>query len=156
MTEPSRSTALLLNVDGLSVDYKLKGLSSRAIDGVSFALRAGEAVALVGESGSGKTTTAMAIAGLLSPNARVSEGEVRYRGERLPINDDVAMRPHRWSETSVVFQGAMNALNPVHRITKQIAEPCILRLGLSRSEATVRARELLELVGIPADRGAAY
>ncbi|TGP40777.1 ATP-binding cassette domain-containing protein, partial [bacterium M00.F.Ca.ET.229.01.1.1] len=56
MTEPSRSTALLLNVDGLSVDYKLKGLSSRAIDGVSFALRAGEAVALVGESGSGKTT----------------------------------------------------------------------------------------------------
>ncbi|TIW88944.1 MAG: ATP-binding cassette domain-containing protein, partial [Mesorhizobium sp.] len=58
MTEPSRSTALLLNVDGLSVDYKLKGLSSRAIDGVSFALRAGEAVALVGESGSGKTTTA--------------------------------------------------------------------------------------------------
>ncbi|MER8887120.1 ATP-binding cassette domain-containing protein [Mesorhizobium sp. M0816] len=80
------------------------------------ALRAGEAVGLVGESGSGKTTTAMAIAGLLSPNARVSSGEVRYRGNRLPIDDDAAMRPHRWSETSVVFQGAMNALNPVHRI----------------------------------------
>ncbi|WP_081157719.1 ABC transporter ATP-binding protein [Ensifer aridi] len=146
----------LLRVDGLSVDYGLKGDPLRAIDGVSFELRTGEAVALVGESGSGKTTTAMAIAGLLSPNARVSGGQVHYRGQRLPIDDDAAMRPHRWSETSVVFQGAMNALNPVHRITKQIAEPCILKLGMTRGEATARAIELLELVGIPADRGVAY
>ncbi|RWQ34846.1 MAG: ABC transporter ATP-binding protein [Mesorhizobium sp.] len=156
MTSLSQDRVSLLEVDGLAVDYGLKGVSLRAIDGVSFSLRAGEAVGLVGESGSGKTTTAMAIAGLLSPNARVSEGEVRYRGERLPIDDDAAMRPHRWSETSVVFQGAMNALNPVHRIIKQIAEPCMLKLGMSRGEATARARELLELVGIPADRGTAY
>ncbi|MCW0002280.1 ABC transporter ATP-binding protein [Pararhizobium sp. YC-54] len=156
MTNSFQNKAPLLEVDRLSVDYGLKGNSLRAIDGVSFVLRAGEAVALVGESGSGKTTTAMAIAGLLSPNARVSEGVVRYRGERLPIDDDAAMRPHRWSETSVVFQGAMNALNPVHRIVKQIAEPCMLKLGMSRAEATARAKELLELVGIPADRGAAY
>ncbi|MCF6117435.1 MAG: ABC transporter ATP-binding protein [Mesorhizobium sp.] len=156
MTNTFQEKSPLLQVDGLSVDYGLKGVSSRAIDSVSFTLRAGEAVGLVGESGSGKTTTAMAIAGLLSPNARVSSGEVRYRGNRLPIDDDAAMRPHRWSETSVVFQGAMNALNPVHRIIKQVAEPCMLKLGMSRSEATARARELLELVGIPADRGAAY
>ncbi|TIL44417.1 ABC transporter ATP-binding protein [Mesorhizobium sp.] len=156
MTNSSQERAPLLKVNGLSVDYGLKGVSLRAIDDVSFALRAGEAVALVGESGSGKTTTAMAIAGLLSPNARVSSGEVRYRGNRLPIDDDAAMRPHRWSETSVVFQGAMNALNPVHRIIKQIAEPCMLKHGMSRGESTARARELLELVGIPADRGAAY
>lgn len=156
MTNPSRDNVSLLEVDGLTVDYHPKGLSLRAIDDVSFVLRAGEAVGLVGESGSGKTTTAMAIAGLLSPNARVSEGEVRYRGKRLPIDDDAAMRPHRWSETSVIFQGAMNALNPVHRIIKQIAEPCMLKVGMSRGEATARARELLELVGIPADRGSAY
>lgn len=156
MTDFSHEKPPLLDVKDLSVDYGLKGVSSRAIDHVSFALRAGEAVGLVGESGSGKTTTAMAIAGLLSPNARVSEGEVRYRGNRLPIDDDAAMRPHRWSETSVVFQGAMNALNPVHRIIKQIAEPCMLKLGMSRGEATARAKELLEFVGIPADRGAAY
>ncbi|MER8634076.1 ABC transporter ATP-binding protein [Mesorhizobium opportunistum] len=156
MTNSSQEKAPLLEVDGLSVEYGLKGVSSRAIDGVSFALRAGEAVGLVGESGSGKTTTAMAIAGLLSPNARVSGGEVRYRGERLPIDNDAAMRPHRWSETSVVFQGAMNALNPVHRIIKQIAEPCMLKLGMSRGEATAQARKLLELVGIPPDRGTAY
>ncbi|RUW79813.1 MAG: ABC transporter ATP-binding protein [Mesorhizobium sp.] len=156
MTNSSQDNVPLLEVDRLSVDYGLKGVSSRAIDRVSFALRAGEAVGLVGESGSGKTTTAMAIASLLSPNARVNEGEVRYRGKRLPIDDDAAMRPHRWSETSVVFQGAMNALNPVHRILKQIAEPCMLKLGMSRGEATARARELLELVGIPADRGSAY
>lgn len=156
MTNSHEEKAPLLEVNLLSVDYGLKGVSSRAIDRVSFALRAGEAVGLVGESGSGKTTTAMAVAGLLSPNARVSSGEVSYRGNRLPIDDDAAMRPHRWSETSVVFQGAMNALNPVHRISKQIAEPCMLKLGMSRSKATARARELLELVGIPADRGAAY
>ncbi|MER9618775.1 ABC transporter ATP-binding protein [Mesorhizobium sp. M0207] len=156
MIDCSQSRASLLEVDGLTVDYRLKGLSLRAIDGVSFALRPGEAIALVGESGSGKTTTAMAIAGLLSPNAQVSDGQVHYRGERLLIDNDAAMRPHRWSETSVVFQGAMNALNPVHRIIKQIAEPCMLKLGMSRGEATARARELLELVGIPADRGAAY
>ncbi|RWG80890.1 MAG: ABC transporter ATP-binding protein [Mesorhizobium sp.] len=156
MTNSSQDKAPLLEIDRLSVDYGLKGVSLRAIDDVSFALRPGEAVGLVGESGSGKTTTAMAIAGLLSPNARVSSGVVRYRGNRLPIDDDAAMRPHRWSETSVVFQGAMNALNPVHRVMKQIAEPCVLKLGMSRSEATARARELLELVGIPADRGVAY
>ncbi|MER8596023.1 ABC transporter ATP-binding protein [Mesorhizobium sp. M1182] len=156
MTDCFQSRAPLLEVDGLSVDYGLKGVLSRAIDGVSFVLRAGQSVALVGESGSGKTTTAMAVAGLLSPNARFSSGEVRYRGNRLPIDNDAGMRPHRWSETSVVFQGAMNALNPVHRIVKQIAEPCIMKLGMSRGEAAARARELLELVGIPSDRGAAY
>ncbi|MER9159322.1 ABC transporter ATP-binding protein [Mesorhizobium sp. M0778] len=156
MTNSSQDKAPLLEVNGLSVDYGLKGVSSRAIDSVSFALRAGEAVGLVGESGSGKTTTAMALAGLLSPNARVGSGEVRYRGNRLPIDDDAAMRPHRWSETSVVFQGAMNALNPVHRIIKQIAEPCMLKLGMSKADAIARARKLLELVGIPADRGAVY
>ncbi|RWM14259.1 MAG: ABC transporter ATP-binding protein [Mesorhizobium sp.] len=156
MTNLSQDKASLLEVDGLSVEYRLKGVSLRAIDRVSFALQAGEAVGLVGESGSGKTTTAMAIAGLLSPNARVSGGQVRYRGNLLPIDNDAAMRPHRWTETSVVFQGAMNALNPVHRIIKQIAEPCILKLGMSRAEATARARELLELVGIPTDRGTAY
>ncbi|MER9756245.1 ABC transporter ATP-binding protein [Mesorhizobium sp. M0166] len=156
MIDCPQDKAPLLEINRLSVDYGLKGVSLRAIDNVTFVLRAGEAVGLVGESGSGKTTTAMAIAGLLSPNARVTEGEVRYRGERLPIDDDAAMRPHRWGETSVVFQGAMNALNPVHRIIMQIAEPCMLKLGMSRGEATARAKELLEFVGIPADRGAAY
>ncbi|RMI15065.1 ABC transporter ATP-binding protein [Sinorhizobium meliloti] len=149
-------TGPILEVDRLSVEYGLKDTPLPAVDNITFVLQNGEAVALVGESGSGKTTAAMAIAGLLSPNARVSGGQVRYRGDLLPISDDAAMRPHRWSETSVVFQGAMNALNPVHRVMKQIAEPCILKLGMSRDEAIARARELLELVGISADRGAAY
>ncbi|WOS66909.1 MULTISPECIES: ABC transporter ATP-binding protein [Sinorhizobium] len=156
MSDNSHSTmSPLLTVDGLTVDYGLKGVSLRALNDVSFELRPGEAVALVGESGSGKTTTAMAIAGLLTPNARVTGGEVRYRGTPLPIDDDAAMRPRRWSDISVVFQGAMNALNPVHRIINQVAEPCMLK-GMSRDKALARAGELLELVGIPADRGAAY
>ncbi|UPJ76876.1 ABC transporter ATP-binding protein [Bradyrhizobium sp. 187] len=148
--------AFLLEIDRLSVVYELKCVPSRAIENISFALRRGEAVALVGESGSGKTTTAMAITGLLSPNASICAGEIRYRGVRLPVESDAAMRPHRWRETSVVFQGAMNALNPVQRIVKQIAEPCMLRLGLPRKDAISRAKELLELVGIPPNRGAAY
>ncbi|RWB69689.1 ABC transporter ATP-binding protein [Mesorhizobium sp.] len=156
MTNHNQYDGSLLEVDGLCVDYGVGKLPMRAIDNISFELKAGEAVALVGESGSGKTTTAMAIAGLLSPNAHISGGAVRYRGERLPIDDDAAMRPHRWSETSVIFQGAMNALNPVHRISKQIAEPCMLKLGMSRRLATERAEELLKLVGISSDRGSAY
>ncbi|RWP24491.1 ABC transporter ATP-binding protein [Mesorhizobium sp.] len=156
MTKPNQATAPLLEVDALSVDYGLKGVPLRAIEDVSFTLCAGEAVGLVGESGSGKTTTALSIAGLLPPNAGVSSGEVRYRGKRLPISDDAAMRSHRWSEISFVFQGAMNALNPVHRVVKQIAEPCMLKRGMARDEAAARARELLELVGIPADRGSAF
>ncbi|MCK1569487.1 ABC transporter ATP-binding protein [Bradyrhizobium sp. 173] len=156
MTDLSADDLLLLEVDSLCVDYRLKGTTWRAIDNVSFDLRVGEAVALVGESGCGKTTTAMAIAGLLSPNAYVRNGEIRYRGERLYIDDDAAMRAHRWSHTSVVFQGAMNALNPVHRVINQIAEPCMLKLGLSRNAAKIRAAELLELVGIPADRRSSY
>lgn len=149
-------TTPLLEVDRLAVDYGLMGVSHPAIRDVTFELHSGQAVALVGESGSGKTTTAMALAGLLSPNAAISGGEVRYRGKRLPIDDDAAMRPHRWRETSVVFQGALNALNPVQRVITQIAEPCRLKLGMSRKQATERAMELLELVGISAERGAAY
>ncbi|MER9594085.1 ABC transporter ATP-binding protein [Mesorhizobium sp. M0244] len=151
-----KGSAPLLSLDGLSVNYRLNGTSLPAISDVSFELKPGEAVALVGESGSGKTTTAMAIAGLLPPNAAVSAGTVRYKGEQLPIDDDVAMRPHRWGETSVIFQGAMNALNPVHRVVHQIAEPCMLKLGLSRDKARAKAIKLLDLVGIPADRGTAY
>ncbi|MET3757154.1 ABC-type glutathione transport system ATPase component [Rhizobium binae] len=152
----SSPTTPLLAVERLAVDYGLKGVSLPAIRDVTFELHSGKAVALVGESGSGKTTTAMAIAGLLSPNAAVSGGEVRYRGNRIPIDDDAAMRPHRWRETSVIFQGAMNALNPVQRVINQIAEPCRLKLGMSRKAATERAMELLELVGISVERGAAY
>ncbi|RUW97122.1 ABC transporter ATP-binding protein [Mesorhizobium sp. M8A.F.Ca.ET.059.01.1.1] len=148
--------AAILDVVDLSLDYQLANSSLPALRDISFLIHAGEAVALVGESGSGKTTTAMTVAGLLSPNAKVTSGEVRYRGKRLPINDEDAMRPHRWNDVSVVFQGAMNALNPVQRVIKQIAEPCILKLGMTRDEAMRRARELLELVGISAERGAAY
>jgi oligopeptide/dipeptide ABC transporter ATP-binding protein len=152
----TRSADPILTVEGLSVDYRLGSEDLNALDRVSLRLSAGESLGLVGESGSGKTTMAMAVAGLLAPNAKVPSGEVRYRGERLPIDDDDAMRPHRWTETSVIFQGAMNALNPVHRVADQIAEPIVLRLGRSRSEARERAKELLKLVGIPVDRADSY
>ena len=150
------STAPLLAVEGLDVEYRLAGASIHAITDVSLQLANGEAVGLVGESGSGKTTTAMAIAGLLPPNARRRSGQVRLRGLELPIDDDRRMRRYRWREIAIVFQGAMNSLNPVHRIGDQIAEPLLVRLGWSRVRARARVNELLELVGIAAARSRAY
>jgi oligopeptide/dipeptide ABC transporter ATP-binding protein len=152
---PSRPKPLI-TVERLTVDYEMKGQQIRGANGVELILNEAEAVALVGESGSGKTTTAMAIAGLLPPNARIRAGVIKFRGALLPIDDEIGMRRHRWLDIAVVFQGAMNSLNPVHRIADQIAEPLMLRQGKSRAEAYRRVRELLEMVGIPPDRGRAY
>ena len=158
MTEPrpEKEEGPLLRVDRLTVEYRLPGATIQAATEVSLVLRDGEALGLVGESGSGKTTTALAIAGLLPPNARRLSGEVFLRGTSLPVDSERRMRKYRWREIAIVFQGAMNSLNPVHRIADQIAEPMILRLGWSRRRAQARTDELLELVGIPAARGRSY
>jgi oligopeptide/dipeptide ABC transporter ATP-binding protein len=152
----SHPEAPLLKVEGLTVEYTVKGIPVRGANGVELTLNQSEAVALVGESGSGKTTTAMAIAGLLPPNARICAGDVKLRGKPLPVANESAMRFHRWLDIAVVFQGAMNSLNPVHRVGDQIAEPLVLRQGVSRAAAQQRVAKLLEMVGIAPDRGRAY
>ncbi|HEX2754144.1 MAG TPA: ABC transporter ATP-binding protein [Candidatus Limnocylindrales bacterium] len=146
----------LLVVDDLRTYFELDGATVHAVDGVSFKLQQGEALGIAGESGCGKTTTALSLIRVLPSNARIVSGSVRYFGIDLVPKSAEALRRYRWREISIVFQGAMNALNPVHRLRDQVAEPLMERLNMSESKARKRAGELLELVGIPKQRGSAY
>jgi peptide/nickel transport system ATP-binding protein len=126
-----------------------------AVQGVSFELEPGERFGLVGESGCGKTTTILALMGLLPPNATLA-GEVRLGGTSILAGGEDSVRPHRWKDIAMVFQGAMNALNPVKRVGWQIAEPMAFH-GVAEGKAALRrAGELLELVGIPARSAERY
>jgi oligopeptide/dipeptide ABC transporter ATP-binding protein len=148
--------APLLEVEGLTTHFSLPGATVHAVDDVSFRLDDGEALGIAGESGCGKTTTALSLVQLLPANARVVAGRVRLFGIDLRSKSEAALRRYRWREVSIIFQGAMNALNPVKRVGDQIAEPIELRLGLPAADARRRARELLQLVGIPTERASAY
>jgi len=119
-----------------------------AVQGVDLTVGAGQRVGLVGESGCGKTTTVLAIMGLLPPTASVA-GSVLLDGRDLLARGEESVRPHRWRDIALVFQGAMNALNPVKTVGAQIREPMELHGIASGKEAAALAKELLELVGIP-------
>jgi oligopeptide/dipeptide ABC transporter ATP-binding protein len=148
--------APLLVVEDLKTYFDLEHGQVRAVDGVSFTLRDGEALGIAGESGCGKTTTALSLVRLLPSNGRIVEGSIKFMGIDLATKSENALRRYRWREISIVFQGAMNALNPVRRVRDQIAEPLEDRLSMSPRAARRRAGELLELVGIPKARGRAY
>ena len=149
--------APLLVVEHLTTRFKMAGGSIKAVDDVSFTLNDGEALGIAGESGCGKTTTALSLVQLLPANGRIGkDSSVKLFGIDLAKKSEDALRRYRWREISIIFQGAMNALNPVRRINEQIAEPIELRLKVASDEAMKRAGELLELVGIPAKRGQAY
>jgi oligopeptide/dipeptide ABC transporter ATP-binding protein len=148
--------APLLVVEGLTTHFTLPSGTVHAVDDVSFRLDYGEALGIAGESGCGKTTTALSLVRILPSNARIEAGSVKLMGIDLVGKSDTALRRYRWREISIVFQGAMNALNPVRRVRDQIAEPIEERLGESPKAARQRAGDLLELVGIPRKRGAAY
>jgi peptide/nickel transport system ATP-binding protein len=125
------------------------------VQGVNFALGESERMGLVGESGCGKTTTILALMGLLPPNASVA-GKVLLDGEDIMANGEDSVKPHRWHDIAMVFQGAMNAFNPVKRVGQQIAEPMQLHGIASGKAAKIRVRELLEMVGISGDRADRY
>ena len=148
--------APLLEVENLRIRFAIESGSVSAVDGVSFRLESGEALGIAGESGCGKTTTALSLVGLLPANGRIEEGAIRLYGIDLVPKSESALRRYRWREISIVFQGAMNALNPVQRVVDQITEPLEERLGMGAKDARRRAGELLELVGIPRKRGRAY
>jgi ABC-type glutathione transport system ATPase component len=142
----------LLEVRDLNVWYAIDGGHSHAVRGIDITLNPGDRVGLVGESGCGKTTALMAMMGLLPPGSYV-DGQLLLDGENLLAGGEATLRPHRWTDLALVFQGAMNAFNPVRRIEDQIVEPMLLHRVGAASEARGRARELLELVGIPAAAG---
>ncbi len=146
----------LLDVHDLQVQFDTTEGKVRAVDGVDFSLGEGESLGLAGESGCGKTTAALAIMQLLPTNGHIVGGSVSYAGRDLTKMTQNQIRGVRWRHISIIFQGAMNALNPVKRVGQQIAEPIILHEKVDEEEATKRVSELLELVGIHRDRARDY
>ncbi|HEY8171186.1 MAG TPA: dipeptide/oligopeptide/nickel ABC transporter permease/ATP-binding protein [Candidatus Limnocylindria bacterium] len=147
----------ILRVRDLAIEFDSDGGPLRAVDGVSFDLRRGETLGLVGESGCGKTTTVLGIMRLLPPGGRIVEGSVWFDGDDLVGLDGPTLRSFRWTRLSLVFQGAMNALNPVRSVGDQISEAIRLHApSTSKQQAARRAGELLDRVGIPARRAREY
>src|SRR5580698_9560993 len=142
----------LLDVSGLTVTY---AGGVRAVRGVSFSLEPGQVLGLAGESGSGKTTVGLSLLRLL-PVSAVVTGSVRLRGEDVLGASWGKLRALRWADASVVFQGAMNALNPVQTIPDQICEPIVLHSKVSRTAARARATSLLSDVGVASRRLGSY
>jgi peptide/nickel transport system permease protein len=149
--------APILRVRDLTIEFASESGPLRAVDGVSFDLQRGETLGLVGESGCGKTTTVLGILRLLPPGGRIVGGSVWFDGEDLVGLDGTALRSFRWTRLSLVFQGAMNALNPVRTVGDQIAEAIRLHFpDTTKAEAAQRTAELLERVGISRRRAGEY
>ena len=138
----------MLEVSGLCVDYVLDRTDVRAVDDVSFTVGRGEFLGIVGESGCGKSTLLFAIAQLLAPPARISEGSVAFKGQNMVGLTDKDMATVRWKDMSVVMQSAMNALNPVTQIRAQFADAMRAHGVRSKTEITDRSAEVLRMVGI--------
>ena len=148
----------LLTVEDLGVSFATEDGVVRAVDGVSFDLRAGEVLAIVGESGCGKSVTAQTIMGLTrSPNAEFS-GSIHYGETELVRAPEATLRAIRGEEIAMVFQDSMTSLHPVYRVGWQIAEQIRAHEDVSEAAANDRAVELLAEVGIPdpAERAGAY
>src|SRR3954463_6806688 len=152
----------VLEIKNLDVDYGLGDQAVQAVRDVNLTLHRGEVLGLAGESGSGKSTLAYGVTRLLAPPGVVTGGEVIYHAEQGEPYDvlglsDRDLRAFRWAELAIVFQGAMNSLNPVHKISLQLTD--VLRAHeprMSEHSRSARAREMLKLVGISPDRMDAY
>jgi peptide/nickel transport system ATP-binding protein len=140
----------LLEVQDLKTYYKTLRGDVKAVDGVTFSVEQAKATGLAGESGCGKTTVATTVLRILPAAGRIAGGRILYKGLDLAKIDEEDMREnYRWKEISIVFQGAMNALNPVYKVSEQISEAITLHEPeVSRREAYERGSKLFELVGI--------
>jgi peptide/nickel transport system ATP-binding protein len=146
----------LLEIKNLTLHYKTTKGMVQAVDKVSFSLDKGESIGLVGESGCGKSSVAMSIMKLMPSNAVIMGGEVLFEGEDILGMDEEEVRKLRWKEISMVFQAAMNALNPVISVGDQIIEAIQAHSQVSEDEAWERVRELYKLVGLDPGRGKSY
>ncbi len=146
----------VLDVKNLKAYFFVEMGAVRAVDNITFALERGETLGLAGESGCGKSTTAYALLNLLPYPGRIVDGEIILDGEDLVKKSKDEMQEIRWKEISMVFQGAMNALNPVLRISDQIVEAIMLHEDISTDEAFKKMEDILEVVGVDPTRATNY
>lgn len=158
MTDKFANAPVLLEVTELSTDFLIKDAPpAHALVNVSFVLREGEALGLVGESGCGKTTLALSLMRLLPANGRITSGCINFMDQDLLDLDEKGIADIRWKHISMIFQGAMNALNPVRTIGDQIGEAIINHNYITdKKQVNARVAELLELVGIGPERQNQY
>jgi peptide/nickel transport system ATP-binding protein len=148
--------APLVEIEGLVVEYPVAGGSVRAVDDVSLAIHPGEIVGLAGESGCGKSTVAHSLLRILKTPGEISGGRIGFRGEDILALPPSRLRKFRWRNVSIVFQSAMNSLNPVMRVGDQFLDMFKAHERIRKSEALGRSRELMRLVGIDPARLRAY
>jgi peptide/nickel transport system ATP-binding protein len=147
-TQPGTDTDVL-QVRDLRIWYHTRTPPVRAVDGVSFTLRAGERFGLAGESGSGKSTIAMALMGLIRPPGRIESGRIELAGQDITALGDESMRRLRLAEIAIVPQGAMNSLNPVRRIRDHFRDNIRAHQRVSNGlDLRARTAELLRMVGL--------
>ncbi len=142
----------LLEVQGLRTYFKTQEGTLKAVDGIDFNLDKGQAMGLAGESGCGKTTAALSIMKLLPANGYIAGGKINFMGQDMARVTGDKLRAIRWRDISIIFQGAMNALNPVKRVGEQIVEPIVLHEKVDQEVALKRVKELFEMVGINPNR----
>ncbi|TFG93410.1 MAG: ABC transporter ATP-binding protein [Candidatus Atribacteria bacterium] len=146
----------LLRVNNLKTYFQISAGIVKAVDDVSFVLNNGESMGLVGESGCGKTTTALSINKLLPQEGKIVSGEIFLEERNILKLNDSEIKKIRWNDISMIFQGAMNALNPVMKIGDQIAEAIILHKKVSYKEAIEKSEELFKLVELEPKRISNY
>jgi peptide/nickel transport system ATP-binding protein len=142
----------LLNVANLTLHFRTGQGIVQAVDGVDFSLAHHRAVVILGESGCGKSSLAKAILRMLPKNVHAYTGKVNMGGvDVMKLDEDTFRRNVRWVQMSLVPQAAMNALNPVLKVGQQVAEPAMVHMQVSKSEAWGMAQEMLQRVGVPVD-----
>ena len=147
----------ILEIKNLVIRFVTDDGVVEAVNGVDLQIGAGETLGLVGETGAGKTTTALGILRLVpDPPGEICSGEILFQGEDIMKTKDVEMRKIRGDQISMIFQDPMTALNPVIKVDEQIAEVVQLHSDCSKTESLEKALEILEKVGIPAERGSDY
>lgn len=147
---------VFLEVKNLRITYETKQGKVKAAENVSFKIHRGEFIGLSGESGCGKTTTALSLMHLLPKEGKVEEGVILFKGENILDYDTIKVEALRWRDISMVFQGAMNALNPVHKAIDQMIAALRIHEDVTEQEARERSLELIKLVGIDPARATSY
>ncbi len=142
----------LIEIRDLTIEFRLRNGVIRAVDNVSFDIPKGKISALVGESGSGKSTMASAILNIVSSPGVITKGSIMLNGQDILKFNKNSLQNYRWSDVSMVFQAAQNALNPVMRVGEQIIETVLSHKRMAKEDILKKAAQLLDYVRLDAER----